>query len=217
MARTRNLIAVALTVFTVAGTRFPLCAVAHGQGASFARVVRIVPGEARHERTDLSLLRATGSDLVDRSATFAAMIESLSTVRGLMLYMRPAVLDGLLGRGRYEIDRERLIGIIEVNPYRFEPQLRVRAIAHEIAHAYEIGCLARGGEASGVREVLNRRRTNDRRSPDIETGFAQAVEIAVQREFFNRSPERSRLAELSVAHGVGPCVTDLLFATAAAQ
>jgi DNA-directed RNA polymerase specialized sigma24 family protein len=41
------------------------------------------------------------------------MIESLSTVRGLMLYMRPAVLDGVLGRGRYEIDRERLIGIID--------------------------------------------------------------------------------------------------------
>lgn len=212
--RTSRLILVLLAVLTVAGELSPLYS-QPGERPSFADVVRAAPNQASQDRADMALLETTGNELMDRSATFADMIVSLKSFRGVLLYLRPASLDGLLGRGRYAIGGERLTGVIEINAFRVAPHLRVRALAHELAHAYEIGCLARTGDTSAVRRVLSRRGSNGRRSQDIETRFAQAMEVTVVREYFNRSAARSRLAELSITHGVSPCgATEPLYAAA---
>lgn len=113
----------------------------------------------------------------------------------------------LLGRGRFWVVQDRLFGVLE---YQAEPAGSPRALrilAHELAHALEVGMLPRSG---GTRVLRARLELRDRdgdvdRAPGIETDFARAVAYRVRLELLGRLPNSTELlAQAERSHVVIP-------------
>ena len=128
----------------------------------------------------------TARELVDR---IERLPNTVLIVRAHPLLVRR---DGLLGRGKFWVVRERLFGLLE---YQAEPvgsNRAVRILAHELAHALEIA-LAPRVDINSLRAVVLARESDERTGmvAGIETEFARAVGYRVQLELLNRRPPRS--------------------------
>lgn len=176
--------------------------------SSFDRVVATLPDETTGDPVSARLLRATASKLMTRSGTFAELVEALGAVSDVVLTMRPASLRGFLGLGHYHVVNGRIYGLLKVNPYPADPFLRVRALAHEVAHAFEIACLPRS-DSAGLRRRLAERANGGPASAStfetFETPFADAIEKAVAQEWRRSRPGSAQFTTLVRRHGLEPC------------
>ena len=109
----------------------------------------------------------------------------------------------LLGRGRFWIVHGHLYGLLE---YQAEPLGTHRALcvlAHELAHALEVGMFPRPLDTRTLETQLREREVKQViDSPSgIETDFARAVSARVGRELHGRDTGRSALvAEATRSH-----------------
>lgn len=153
--------------------------------------MQVSSGDWRRDRADIDLLLDTMTALVSASPTFSEVVGVLKAAPNLMLLVHPITSRGQLGRGRYFISGGRIVGFVDINVDRLQPRLRVRAIAHELAHATEIVCQA--GET-------------DRSGANRGESFAHAVEETVLREYLTKVPAPEQLASLAVKYGLSRCV-----------
>jgi hypothetical protein len=99
----------------------------------------------------------------------------------------------LLGRGRFWVVGHRLYGLLE---YQSEPagsHRALRVLAHELAHALEVGLLPRGRDLNAIRSQIAVRELDGGfdSAPGIETGFARMVSDRVHLELCRRLPDGS--------------------------
>ena len=204
-SRTGMVVVVACAVLL---SRCPLATIAAqtlDSTSLFDQLVRTLPNEDTGQQGDAVLMRATAIDLVDRAPTFAHMIESLHRSGNIRLTLRPAMLEALLGRGRYVMVGAVVVGVIEVRPHVNDTPLRARGIAHEFAHAFEIACLQRS-DTKALRAALSARSSRSpRRDGAFETRFALEIETAVHRERSSRVPRSTQLAEIARRNGLEGC------------
>jgi hypothetical protein len=166
---------------------------------SIQRVVR-VPSNDSLTPGNLARLRAKSATARDLLARLELVPEAI-----LIVQAHPRLVQDqrLLGRGRFWVVDGRLFGILE---YQAEPagsQRAVRTLAHELAHALELGMLPRGGGTRGLRSLLELRdRDGDGDpSPGIETDFARAVAYRVHLELLGRLPNSTGLlAQAAQSH-----------------
>jgi hypothetical protein len=136
-------------------------------------------------------------------------MDRVATAPGVLVYIEGGRLSayGLIGRSRFEIvPSGTLIGRIEIDevdavrPSAFD--LRVRGLAHELAHAYEVICLRLPQQdTTALRDRLAARASIETN----ESPFAQAVEAAVIHEWFARPRTRSRLKALALRYDLNAC------------
>jgi hypothetical protein len=166
---------------------------------SIQRVVRVASNDSLTPG-NLTRLRA-------RSATARDLLERLELLSDAIFIVRahPRLVqdERLLGRGRFWVVQGRLFGILE---YQAEPAgspRAVRTLAHELAHALELGMLPRNAGTRGLRALLELRdRAGDvDRAPGIETDFARAVAYRVHLELLGRLPNSTGLlAQAAQSH-----------------
>ena len=180
-----------------------------GRSPVFDTIVHTRPGESG-DSVGAERLRATARELMQRSPTFAGLIESLADAGNMILILQPGPIEGLLGHGRYRAVDGRITGVITVNTYLGHKDKRVRALAHELAHAFEIACMLPTGDISGLREQYAKRlgRPVPPRTR-VETPFARAVEHVVDKESHQSVRGPTQLPDLAARHGFAGCA-DLL-------
>lgn len=149
-----------------------------------------------------NLARLTGN-----SATARDLLARIERVPNAVLILRAHPLlvksERLLGRGQFWVVKGRLFGLLE---YQAEPagsQRALRILAHELAHALEIGMLPRNGETEALRSLLRVRELDEGfdLAPGIETDFARAVSHRVHLEMRGRLPNTTGLlAQAAAAH-----------------
>ena len=107
--------------------------------------------------------------------------------------------EGLLGRGQFWVVRGHLYGMLEYQAQPLGSRQALRIIAHELAHALEVGLVPRGIDTASLRTlVLQREREDDARSTlGTETEFARAVGYRVQLELLGRMVGRSSLSAVA--------------------
>jgi hypothetical protein len=141
---------------------------------------------------NLARLRAKSATARDLLARLELVPDAIFIVRA---HPRLVQDERLLGRGQFWVVQGRLFGILE---YQAEPagsQRAVRTLAHELAHALELGMLPRGGGTRGLRSLLALRDRNGDvdPAPGIETDFARAVAYRVHLELLGRVPSSTEL------------------------
>jgi hypothetical protein len=170
---------------------------------SIKRVVRVPMNDAL---TPGNLTRLEG-----KSATARDVLARLELVPDAIFIVvaHPRLVhdERLFGRGRFWVVQGRLFGILE---YQAEPagsRRALRTLAHELAHALEVGMLPRSGGTRVLRSLLELRdRDGDvDRAPGIETDFARAVAYRVHLELLGRLPNSTELlAQAERSHVVIP-------------
>jgi hypothetical protein len=145
--------------------------------------------------------------LTANSATARDLLARIERVPDAILIVRAHPLlvktERLLGRGQFWVVRGRLFGLLE---YQAEPagsHRALRILAHELAHALEVGMLPRSGETEALRSLLRVRELDEGfdLAPGIETDFARAVSHRVHLEMRGRLPNTpDLLARAAAAH-----------------
>jgi hypothetical protein len=158
---------------------------------SLQRVVRVPLNDALTPG-NLARLRARSATARDLLARLELVPDAIFIVRA---HPRLVQDERLLGRGRFWVVGGGLFGVLE---YHAEPagcQRALRTLAHELAHALEIGSLPRSGGTPRLRSLLELRdRDGDGDpSPGIETDFARAVAYRVHLELLGRLPNSTGL------------------------
>jgi hypothetical protein len=175
---------------------------------SFDQVVRTLPDPNTGDRGSAKLLQTTGSALMKRSAIFADLVTALARRSDLTLTLRPASLRGWLGLGRYQVINGRMHGVMTVNPYPENRGLREQALAHELAHAFEIVCLL-DSDGAAWRERLAERASRITSAAgwagSFETPFADAIETAVAREAGRPHAKSVPFITIVRRYGLGEC------------
>jgi hypothetical protein len=165
------------------------------------RVTAATPfGAASAER-----MRYTADDLTRRSPTFRQMLDVLRSTPHLVLGAQPAEPSRSLGRGHFHVEGSRTIGIMEIVVHQ-DAQLRVRAVAHELAHAVEIACLPPQPDTAALQRTLAQRGGYFNIGPrGMETPFAAAVERVVLREAWKARDAPGRLPMLAAKYDLPRC------------
>ena len=145
--------------------------------------------------------------LTANSATARDLLARLERVPDAVLIVRAHPLlvrnERLLGRGQFWVVKGRLFGLLE---YQSEPagsERALRILAHELAHALEVGMLPRRGETDQLRSLLRVRELDEGfdQASGIETDFARAVSHRVHLEMRGRLPNTpGLLAQAAAAH-----------------
>ena len=152
---------------------------------------------------DDPLTREKIAFLSANSPTARELVGRVGRLQDCVLIIRAHPLlarqERLLGRGRFWVVRGHLYGLLE---YQAEPRnsyLALRLIAHELAHALEVGLSPRGTDTASLRPlVLARQREDGHDNVDgVETEFARAVGHRVQLELLGRMRGGSSLAALA--------------------
>jgi hypothetical protein len=151
----------------------------------------------------------TAAEMLERSSTFVELMDRVATAPGVLVYIEGGRLSeyGLIGRSRFEITPSgTLLGRIEIDevdavrPAAFD--LRVRGLAHELAHAYEVICLRLPQhDTTALRDRLAARANSETK----ESPFAQAVEAVVTQDWFLRPRTPSRLKALARRYDLNAC------------
>jgi hypothetical protein len=174
----------------------------------FTRGVRLLRSSTGDPRWK-PLMTSTAAEMLERSSTFAELMDRVASAPGVLVYLGGGRLsaDGLIGRARFEITPSgTLIGRIEIDevdavrPSAFD--LRVRGLAHELAHAYEVICLRLPQhDTTALRDRLAARANSETK----ESPFAQAVEAVVTQDWFLRPRTPSRLKALALRYDLNAC------------
>jgi hypothetical protein len=146
-------------------------------------------------------LRRSAHALVNASPTFADLLRRLDRPGELVIVARSSRLEPrIAGRTRFSVDGSLLKGDVEIQDFSAgDFWLRAQTLSHELAHAYEVVCLAAG--RSSVREVLLARSIGRDANGAMDTPFPRAVEQAVAHETRHRT-RGSQLDALARTFGV---------------
>lgn len=154
---------------------------------------------------NLARLTANSATARDLLARIERIPDAVLIVRAHPLLVRT---ERLLGRGQFWVVKGRLFGLLE---YQAEPagsERALRIVAHELAHALEVGMLPRG-ETEALRSLLRVRELDEGfdLAPGIETDFARAVSHRVHLEMRGRLPNTpGLLAQAAAAHVTLPAL-----------
>jgi len=188
-----------------------LAAVARTDDGPPTRTVLRVPLNDHLTPGNLARLRAGSATARDLLACIERIPDAVLTVRAHPLLVTE---ERLLGRGRFWVVGHRLYGLLE---YQSEPagsHRALRVLAHELAHALEVGMLPRGRDLSAIRSQIEVRELDDGfdLAPGIETDFARAVSDRVHLEIWGRLPNDSAglRARAKLAHVELPAVPDTI-------
>ena len=167
----------------------------------------MVTAEPRRDAAGIELLRYTAAELAFDSPTFLQMLEAVKGAPNVMLRARPLTGRRTLGRGRFVVAGGFTIGLMEIHVHRRDPHLRVRAIAHETAHAAEIACLPPQSDTAALRQILVDRATRQGLAggDTIETSFAIAAEAVVFREYYGHRAAGGQLPILATTYELPLC------------
>ncbi len=166
--------------------------------------LRIVAG-ATGSVSDVALLRAAATELASLSPTFRQMVETIRGAERFAVIVRPVAVLRALGEGRFVVKDAWTVGLVDIGAHRLDYRLRVRALAHELAHATEIACLPRHDTTDELRETLAARAGQSGHRGPMETPFADAIERVVLREATSNSASEGRLGALAAAHDLPSC------------
>ena len=164
--------------------------------------------ESGAAKADLQLIRDTADLLASASPTFAQMLVIVKSASRLILFVRPATIAGdRLGQTQFYVVSEKTFGVMDINTYRLHPLMRMRALAHELAHAVEIACMPWQLDTPGLRSILVDRAKSDggRGSLSTETRFPSALEVMVLNEYQHTSRPGSGVSALAETHGLSDC------------
>jgi len=167
--------------------------VARADEAPPARAVLRVPLNDHLTPGNLARLKAGSATARDLLACLERVPDAVITVRA---HPRLVQEERLLGRGRFWVVGHRLFGLLE---YQAEPagsHRALRVLAHELAHALEVGMLPRGRDLDALRTQIEARELDEGfdLAPGIETDFARTVSDCVHFEIWGRRPnDRSGL------------------------
>jgi hypothetical protein len=185
-----------------------LAAAAQRVHEPFTRGVRLLRSSTGDPKWK-ALMTWTAAEMLERSPTFAELMDRVATAPGVLVYIEGGRISahGLIGRSRFEITPSgTLIGRIEIDeveavrPSAFD--LRVRGLAHELAHAYEVICLRLPQhDTTTLRDTLAARASIETR----ESPFARAVEDVIIQDWFERPRTPSRLKALARHHDLNAC------------
>jgi len=170
-----------------------------GPGPSRA-VVRVPRNDGL---TPDNLARLAGSSATARD--LLARLESVPDATFLVrAHPRLVADERLLGRGRFWVVRGHLYGVLE---YQAEPagsHRALRVLAHELAHALELGMLPREPDTRALESRLRVKELDDRfdPAPGIETDFARAISYRVHRELRARDRTPSDLLAQAARAGI---------------
>jgi hypothetical protein len=167
--------------------------------------IRMLPTQASgYEWT--SITRAAMTEMIDRSSTFSEMMDRLAAATDVLLYMTIVGFDRgpFGGSSRFEVAPSGVIvAHIEIGAALHELGRRVRGVAHELAHAFEVMCLRPHDSTEALRRTLAGRAV--RKGNAVETPFAHEVEAVVFEEWLASSRGESRLEEISLRYGLTRC------------
>jgi len=161
--------------------------------------------ESGPAKADLRLLRETADALASASPTFAQMLVIVKSAPRLIILVRPASIAHRLGQTQLYVVTGKTFGMMDINPFRLQPLLRLRAISHELAHAVEIACMPWQRDTSGLRSILVERANSGRGTLSAETGFPSALERVVLNEYQHPSRPGSEISALAETHGLTDC------------
>lgn len=154
------------------------------------RTVLRVPLNDHLTPGNLARLRAGSATARELLVCLERVPDAVITVRAHPLLLKE---ERLLGRGRFWVVGHRLYGLLE---YQAEPagsHRALRVLAHELAHALEVGMLPRGRDLSAIRSQIEVRDLDEGfdLAPGIETDFARTVSDRVHLEIWGRLPNGS--------------------------
>ena len=167
--------------------------------------IRMLPTQASGY-TWTSITRATMTEMIERSSTFSELLDRLAAATDVLLYMTIVWLDkgSFGGSSRFEVAKSGvIIAQIEIKASSYQMEPRVRGIAHELAHAFEVMCLRPYESTEALRRTLGRRAVG--KGNAVETPFAHEIETVVFAEWLAKSRGESRLDEISLRHGLTRC------------
>ena len=160
-----------------------------------ADVLRVPPNDG--------LTRQHLAHAVAASSTARELLARVERLPDTVLILRAHPLltreENLLGRGRFWVVRGHLYGLLEYQAEPIGSFRAIRIIAHELAHALEVGMSDRGIDTESLRPfVLAREKAEDKGPvPGVETEFARAVGYRVQLEMLGRLAGPSALSEVA--------------------
>jgi len=152
------------------------------------------------------ITRATIAEMINRSNTFSELMEFLAAATDVLLYMTIVGLDRspFGGSSRFEVAPSGVIvAHIEIEASPDQLGRRVRGIAHELAHAFEVMCLRPHDSTEALRRTLAGRAV--RKGNAVETPFAHEIETVVFAEWLAKSRGELSLEEISLRHGLTRC------------
>jgi hypothetical protein len=173
--------------------------------SSPVNAIRMLPTQASGY-TRIWLTRATMTEMIERSSTFAELMDRLAAATDVLLYMTIKWFDDgpFRGTSRFEVAMSGVIVAhieIEAPSDRLGP--RVRGIAHELAHAFEVMCLRPYDSTEALRRTLGRRAAG--KGNAVETPFAHEIETVVFAEWLAESRGEPHLKEISSRHALTRC------------
>jgi hypothetical protein len=173
---------------------------------AWAAVMTDVPPPLESTGPEQMLLRETAAQLRERSPTFRQMLDAVAAAPHLRLTIRPIVRGPWIGRTHYWVRYEWTYGVMEVHLSHRDPHLRMRAVAHEVAHSAEIACLPAYGTTGDLLTALRIRPRGGLSAASVgETPFAEASEKIIVAEFDGRRTSAGALPELAARFGLVRC------------
>lgn len=157
-------------------------------------VVRTSQGRADY--LDGKLIGETIRDLRRQSPTFRDLLAVLAQSRVIAMFSPSSDVNhvsGLIGRTRFHAGEQHVVALIEVYIDRRNVWTHREAVAHELAHVAEMGCL---GDLHSQADIASAMQQYTGKKPSLgptianETGFALAIGRAVLKETLD-GPARS--------------------------
>jgi len=152
-----------------------------------------------------ALARANAETLLHRSATFRDLLAALRQEPRLRIHLDVGDTRGGGGRTDFQITAQRVNAaiVLKASAMTSNPA-RIRVVAHELAHVYEVICLPFIDSTAALRDALISRGATRKHGDVFETQFALRVEEAVYGEWVVNAGE-SQLRRIATAFGLEPC------------
>ena len=189
--------ALALVVCTI------VSAEARGSFIAWRDVVR----DSGSVKPDLELIRQTADSMALRSPTFAQMLTMLRSAPDVIVFVQATAVAGKLGETRFFVASGQTMMVMQLNTYRVQPTLRIRGLAHELAHAVEVACMPRQSDTRLLAKILfeHGRPYSLPQAPSAETPFPAAVENAVLHEYQRSADSTGELWNLTRQYSLPGC------------
>jgi hypothetical protein len=172
---------------------------------SDVRVEQVVTFVRPFSTNDLrisALARANAETLVHRSATFRDLLAALRQEPRLRIHLDVGDARGGGGRTDFQITAQRVNAAIFLKASAMTSNpARMRVVAHELAHVYEVICLPFIDSTAALRGALISRGATRKHGELFETEFALQVEEAVYGEWVANAG-RSQLRRIATAFGL---------------
>ena len=159
-------------------------------------------------KADLRLFQVTADGMAAASPAFATMLAILQSAPHVMTFVRATAVSGKLGQTQIYVAAGRTFVMMELNPFRVDPLLRVRAIAHEVAHAAEAACLPPMPSTAALQGHLIER-AKQAGTSSLESPFPTAMEQIVVSQYRAGSQVLDEVSRESAVRQLEACRTNV--------